>query len=213
MYKTGQLCPCSVNHTPFSGCGSQASHDKIDMIILDSNNNVNVTASNEEIVKRIEKSEKERIAKTGQGYDNWRRAMYTQSHVDQRDVIVKMAKCVGGVLDLRQEKAESYTKQILTSYAKSVDTPLQSSSPDYYLPLLLSWLDNYYPPQILRDGLIPLVSSSVTVSCLSSTTYHELIAWTDSNYLRLKDMSLNGLPGVQMFANIVNQVNRKLQLF
>ncbi len=210
--KTGQLCPCSISHSSFKGNGRQGDHhDKVDMIVLDSNNNINVTASNEEIVKRVEKSEKERIAKTGKGYDNWRRNMFIQSHIDQRDITITIAQCVSGMLDLRQVKAEGYIRQILTSYTKNVDTPLQSESPDYYLPLLLSWMDNYYPPQMLRDGLIPLVANSAIVTSLSSTTYHELVVWAEINCLRLEGMSLNGLPSVQMFDSIINQINNKLQ--
>ena len=178
------------------------------MIILDSNNCTNVTSSDKEILEMVKKSERERILKTGKGFDKWRKSMYVQSHIDQRDCLLKIAKCVSGQTDLRQEKAEKYAQQVLNSYLATVDTPLQNHTPDYYLPLLLSWMDNCYPPQILREGLIPLVSTSL--SCLSIDTRHRLSSWVYGNSTRLEGVSLRGLPSVELFTSMVEHIKTLL---
>ena len=205
-YKSGKLCPCKDNH-PHLG----EMHNKFDMIILDSNNNANITASDEDIICKVEQSEKEKMAKSGKGFGEWRKSMYQQSHKDQRDILLKIASCIAGKLDLRQEKAENYAKEMLKSYATNVDTPLQSSTPDLYLPLLLSWMDDHYPPQVLKEGITQLVSAS-TISCLSVCTYRELAVWATDNYTRLMGVSLNSLPGVRIFADTVDYVKTELQL-
>ena len=213
MYKTGEACPCGTRHTHFHGNNGVCTAEKIRMIIMDSNNAANITASDEDIVEMVAKSEKERIERKGNGYDDWRRSMFIQSKKDQRDILLKIAHCVAGTANLCQEKAESYTRNVLTSYADKVDTPLRDSTTDLYLPLLLTWMDNYFPPQVLREGLLPMVSSPHLASgaCLSDTTRTELSCWAESNSLRLQEVSMSGLPGVQMFANLVEYIVKRMQ--
>lgn len=184
-------------------------HEKISMIILDSNNNSNIILTNEDIIEKVNESEKKRIAKKGKGFCEWRKSMFIQSHQDQRDFVIKLANCVGGAFDLRYEKAEVYVKDMLQSYTVYVTTPLNESGSDCYLPFLIHWLEQHYPPKVLRDSLMPLASSGEE-RCLSRNTCYDLSEWAEINFIQLQELSLCGLTNVQSFADVISHVRSYL---
>ena len=131
--------------------------------------------------------------------------MHQQAYKDQRDIVLKLASCLSGECDLRGEVAEDYTHRFLESFSAKVDDPLNSEGPDLYIPLLLNWIENFYPPQMLREFMF-----SPTFCCLSETSCNKLLNWAEKNSVRLKDMPLNGLYSVELFISVLHTVKLKI---
>ena len=217
-YKTGEPCLCGRDHTHLNykksentvnGCHtnrhSSCTHERVNLIYLDSNNAPAIIFSDDDIVKRVEENEKEIMSIKGKGYDEWKRSMHQQAYKDQRDIVLKLASCLSGECDLRGEVAEDYTHRFLESFSAKVDDPLNSEGPDLYIPLLLNWIENFYPPQMLREFMF-----SPTFCCLSETSCNKLLNWAEKNSVRLKDMPLNGLYSVELFISVLHTVKLKI---
>lgn len=200
------------NHDDCNVAKATQTHERINMVILDSNNNDNIVLTDEDIIEKVSKSEKKRIAEKGKGYNEWKRSVYIQSHQDQRNFLIMLANCVGGTVDLRHEKAEIYIKDMLHSYNRHVTVPLNDSggSSDCYIPFLLHWLEEHYPPKVLKNSLTPLASTSAKDRCLSLDTCCELKDWADMNCGQLEEFSLAGLTSVQSFCDVVSYVKQNL---
>ena len=117
------------------------------MIYMDSNNVPVPGYSNEDIDAHLLKQENERIKVKGEGYTDWKRETYRQAYKDQRDLVFKLTRCVSGCGNLCTDVIADYISRLMESYNKCVkQRVIELEDSNLFLPLLLDWLQNHYPP-------------------------------------------------------------------
>ena len=200
-YKTKEACHCKENNGQTCGRG------RVGLVYMDSNNVPVMCYSDNDIIRHVEDQEKERMAIKGKGYDNWQRNVIRQAYIDQREIVFKLSRCLRGLNDLRQELAENYAQKVLTSFRTHVDETIQTKGVDLYIPLLLNWMETCYPPKILGDSLLPIVSH---IDCLSMNCASLLGQWAQENASRLEDIPASGLSSVDSFLSILTAILNRL---
>ena len=116
-------------------------HNKIGLVYLDSNNVPALSYNNADIIRHIEKAGRKENEKKGKGFTQWDRAMYQQALVDQREVVIKLARAVSGTIDIRFELIQDYVDKMLESFESCVVKKMNGDTA-MYLPLLMDWLEN-----------------------------------------------------------------------
>ena len=180
---------------------------KVGLLYLDSNNVPMLTASNEEIVKIVEKKEAERIRCKGKGYSEWKRGVIFQAFVDQRDVVQLLAECLSGQRDLRSEMVAANWTNVLNSYDDHVLYPLANSrDANLYTALLLQWLEVHCHPRSLRDSQLSL--HRFGVKSLPSQLRLRLKHWISDSHQLLQQCSSTGFSVIELFLGVLEELQR-----
>ena len=199
------------------------------MIYMDSNNVPMLCLSDKGISDYVKEQEEKRKAVKGRGYQNWKRNVIQQAYIDQRGIVDRISSYVSGESDMVQETVSSYVNKMLSSFNNHVEKSLISGDPDFYIPLLLSWLESHYPVKVLRDNLLPFISDEI-ISYLverekksSSNDFSsplplplsQLKDWAIINHLRLVDLCPTpllsfGLEQVDSFTSLLSTMLDKL---
>lgn len=212
-YKRKEACPC---HHGNEGCGS------VHMLYMDSNNTPAISLCDEGIEDYVKEQEKKKKAVKGYGYQKWKRNVIKQAYIDQRTIVNRISRYISGEADMIEEVISEYVDKLLISFNTHIEKSLISADPDFYIPLLLSWLEGQYPVKVLRDNLLPFISNS-TISHLMRRDENikedsvplplsPLKDWASLNHSRLAGLSSNsfGIDQVDSFASLLSTILDKL---
>ena len=196
------------------------------MLYMDSNNTPAISLSDEGIEAYVKEQEEKKKAVKGYGYQTWKRNVIKQAYIDQRTIVNRISCYISGEADMIEEVISEYVDKLLISFNTHVEKSLISADPDFYIPLLLSWLESQYPVKVLRDNLVPFISSS-TISHLKSRESSKrdsssvpvplslLKDWASLNHSRLAGLRSNsllsfGIDQVDSFASLLSTILDKL---
>lgn len=192
------------------------------MLYMDSNNTPAISLCDEGIEDYVKEQEKKKKAVKGYGYQKWKRNVIKQAYIDQRTIVNRISRYISGEADMIEEVISEYVDKLLISFNTHIEKSLISADPDFYIPLLLSWLEGQYPVKVLRDNLLPFISNS-TISHLMRRDENikedsvplplsPLKDWASLNHSRLAGLSSNsfGIDQVDSFASLLSTILDKL---
>ena len=186
------------------GSGQQ----KVGIIYMDSNNVPVLRYSDKDIEEHIVEQEQRRIKEKGRGYENWKKNVIRQAYIDQRSIVHKISNYITGNVDMRQEVIEEYTGKLLKSFNEQVHDNMLTHGIDYYIPLLINWMDLHYPAKILQDTLVPLVDHMSMDNSMSLS----LMEWAEQNIKQLRNVNPSGINCVDSFLTVLTVVMDKCYL-
>ena len=186
-------------------CNKQQ-QQRIGMVYMDSNNIPVPGYTNEDIDALLLKQENERIKVKGKGYTDWKREMYRQAYKDQRELVLKLTQCVSGCGNLCTDVIANYISRVMKSYNECVEQRLvKLGDSNLFLPLLLDWLQNHYPPQTMEETLLPMLEQNAGL-----TELDPLREWARHVHAQLSLLEISGLTTIDLLQEILETILTKL---
>ena len=173
------------------------------IVYLDSNNVPVLSYNDEDISRHIEDAERREVEKTGNGFTEW----HQQALVDQRQVVLTLARVLSGTIDLRSKLIQDYVDRMLESFESCVVKKMNGDLA-MYLPLLMDWLESCHSANSLHKNLRSMLAlaNHVHTGGLS-----HLCDWVRHNQTWLCGTEESGIESVDQFKAMLTNINDLLE--
>lgn len=187
-----------------------SAHSEVGLLYLDSNNIPVLTYCDSDFEQRVLENERERIATTGLGYTDWKREVYQQAYKDQKNLVMKLAEYVNSHGSMCLDILEDFSSHLLNSYDINVTKQFEVvGDTDLLIPLVLRWCELHYPPQVLRENLLPMVDWAIS-SELSTNVLMNLKGWAESLCVQLLALQPTEIPSIDKLQEFLTDIIQRL---
>lgn len=188
-----------TNHWVFSlatksPCSGQGA--KVSLLYLDSGNVAVVGASAADLAHITQQKERKYVKLKGRGYSDWERSVVYQAFADQRDVLLLLARCLVGQVELPAALLCGHWTRLLHSYQEHV-----TKHHDDETVLLLQWLEREHHPLSMRDCQLELLKR-LDAKVMGEELRERATEWVKGCQRQLGD-EYTGLEAMEQFRTVL----------